>query len=112
MVRRALKDHLRATGGLDVIHSTGSCTEAIACAREHQPEVVVMEIKMPDGMETLRSLRQLLPKSAVIVLTSYLDSREETQVLQMGAYAYLLKSIDTAELVRQIQESAAAVLAS
>lgn len=112
MVRRALESHLRATTGVDVIRSTGSCADAIACAADQRPDVVLMEIKTPTGMDTLRALRQTLPGSAIIVLTSYLDSREEARVLQMGAYAYLLKSLDTEELVSHIQESAETILAS
>jgi len=112
LVRQALEEHLRTTCGLNVIHSTGSYTEAVSCARDEQPDVILMEIKTSEGMEALQALRKALPQSAIIVLTSYLDSREEAEVLQMGACAYLLKSIDTAELVRQIQESARAVLAS
>lgn len=112
MVRQALAERLCAADDLDVIHSTGKYIDAVQWAGDQQPEVVLMEIKTSEGMDALEALRKAFPNSAIIVLTSYLDSREEAEVLQMGACAYLLKSIDTAELVRQIQESAKTALAS
>jgi DNA-binding NarL/FixJ family response regulator len=111
MVRQALAERLCAAEGLDVIHSTGEYTEAVQWARGQQPEVVLMEIKTSEGMNALEALRKAFPNSAIIVLTSYLDSREEAQVLKMGARAYLLKSLDTADLVRHIQETAQTMLA-
>ncbi len=112
LVRQALEERLGATDGLDVIHSAGCYADAVRCAADRPPQVVLMEIKIAEGMRALQALRETFPQSAIIILTSYLDSREEAQVLEMGARAYLLKSLDTAELVKHIQESAATVLAS
>jgi DNA-binding NarL/FixJ family response regulator len=105
-VRRALTARLHNHDGLTVVKSARCYAEAVQHARTSQPEVVLMEIKTPEGMRTLRALREALPKSAIIVLTSYLDSQEETEVLNLGASAYLLKSLDTATLVQQIHTSA------
>ncbi|MGC9399182.1 MAG: response regulator [Anaerolineae bacterium] len=109
LVREALEKRLRAMEGLDVVHSTGCYTDAVRCAQDKQPDVVLMEIKTSAGMKALQALRKALPQSAIIVLTSYPDSREEAEVLRMGAHAYLLKSLDTTELVTYIQKSANAV---
>jgi two-component system vancomycin resistance associated response regulator VraR len=107
-VRKALTARLHNHNDLCVVRSLGCGAEAIEYAHTYQPEVVLMEIKTSEGMRTLRALRKALPEGAIIVLTSYLDSREEAEVLDLGASAYVLKSLNTAALVEQIHNSARA----
>ncbi|HRU93952.1 MAG TPA: response regulator, partial [Anaerolineae bacterium] len=61
--------------------------------------------KTPDGLATLAALRAAAPHSAIIVLTSYPDSREEEAVLAAGAVAYVLKTLDTQALIQAIRSA-------
>jgi two-component system, NarL family, invasion response regulator UvrY len=106
LVREALEKRLQTAVGLEIVGSLGRYTEAVQQARALAPDVILLETKAPEGLETLATLRQLLPDVAVIVLTSYPDSREEDQVRHMGATSYLLKTLDTRSLVHQIRNVA------
>lgn len=103
LVREALEERLQTAVGLEIVGSLGRYAEAVQQARVLAPDVILLETKTPEGLETLMTLRQLLPTTAVIVLTSYPDSREEDQVRQIGAARYLLKTLDTRSLVREIR---------
>jgi DNA-binding NarL/FixJ family response regulator len=103
LVREALEKRLQTAVGLEIVGSLGRYAEALQQARVLAPDVILIETKTPEGLETLAALCQLLPNIAVIVLTSYPDSREEDQVRQMGAARYLLKTLDTRSLVREIR---------
>jgi len=106
LVREALEKRLQTAVGLEIVGSLGRYADALQEARVVVPDVILMETKAPEGLETLAALRQLLPDTALIVLTSYPDSREEDQVRQMGAARYLLKTLDTRSLVREIRTAA------
>ena len=103
LVREALEKRLQTAVGLEIVGSLGRYADALQEARVVVPDVILMETKAPEGLETLAALRQLLPDTALIVLTSYPDSREEDQVRQMGAARYLLKTLDTRALVQEIR---------
>ena len=103
LVREALEKRLQTAVGLEIVGSLGHYADAIRQAQMLAPDVILLETKAPEGLETLEILRQLLPNIAVIVLTSYPDSREEDQVRQMGAASYLLKTLDTRSLVHEIR---------
>ncbi len=103
LVREALEKRLQTAVGLEIVGSLGRYAEAVQQARVLAPDVILIETKTPEGLETLATLHQLLPNTAVIVLTSYPDSREEDQVRQMGTARYLLKTLDTRSLVQEIR---------
>ncbi|MBN2393108.1 MAG: response regulator transcription factor [Anaerolineae bacterium] len=103
LVREALEKRLQTAVGMEIVGSLGRYGEAVQQARASAPDVILLETKAPEGLETLATLRQSLPDTAVIVLTSYPDSREEDQVRQMGAASYLLKTLDTRFLVHEIR---------
>lgn len=102
-VREALEKRLQTAVGLEIVGSLGRYAEAVQQARMSAPDVILLETKAPEGMETLATLHQQFPTTSVIVLTSYPDSHEEDQVRQMGAVSYLLKTLDTRSLVREIR---------
>ena len=105
-VREALERRLSTAVGLEIIGSTGSYEDALRKAIAFTPDVVLLETKAQDGLETLHTLCQLLTESAIIVLTSYPDSREEDEVRAMGASRYLLKTLDTRALIHEIRTAA------
>ena len=103
LVREALQRRLETAVGLEIVGSTGRYEDALHQARLLAPDVILLETKAPEGLQTLHMLRQICPGCAVIVLTLYPDSREEDEVRQMGATSYLLKTLDTRSLVREIR---------
>jgi len=101
-VRLALENRLRTAAELAIVGSTSSYEEALPQAQQCQPDVILLETKLPGGRETLQALRRASPAVALIVLTSYLDSQEEDVVMQLGAARYLLKTLHVQELVQEI----------
>ncbi len=104
-VREALEARLDNAAGLEVVCCTGCWETGLQQTVELQPDIVLLETKRTDGqgLEALRSLTEQCPHTNVIVLTSYLDTEERVQAHRMGAAHYLLKDIDTPQLVRKIQ---------
>lgn len=103
LVCMALETRLRTAVGLEVVGSTNDYTEASHKAGQLQPDVILLETKAPQGLGTLDVLCQKLPQCAIIVLTSYADSHEEDQTRRHGAARYLLKTLNTKELVQEIR---------
>ena len=87
----------------------GNGREGIELACRLRPEVVLMDMRMPDpdGIEATRQLSELLPSTAVIVLSAYDDPALMTEARQAGAHAYLAKGGRAGELVEVIEQAAA-----
>jgi two-component system response regulator CpxR len=85
--------------------------QALRLVAEDEPEVLVLDLKMPgiDGMEVLRRLKQDYPKVEVIILTGHGSERDRDACLQMGAFAYLEKPVDIDRLSQVMQEAYDAV---
>jgi two-component system response regulator DevR len=106
-VRQALVSRLQQSGRLEVVGSTGSSEEGLLQVEALQPSIVLLETKRSDGMglETCRRIARCHPKTAVIVLTSYDDEIERQAAYMAGAARYLLKDIDSNQLVDEILRS-------
>ncbi|MBN1487986.1 MAG: response regulator transcription factor [Anaerolineae bacterium] len=104
LVRQALEDRLNHTRDLQIVDSTGNYSYAVQSARLNCPDVILLEIKGSAGIETLKALHNAKPQSAIIILTSYPDSKEEDQAKEEGATRYLLKTLNTASLVGEIRD--------
>jgi len=107
-VRDALKARLNAASGIEVVGCTGCWKDGLDAALELGPDVVLLETKRQDGqgLEALACLTEQCPATDVMVLTSYVDRDEHLKARSRGAVRYLLKDIDTAQLVRAIQSIA------
>lgn len=103
-VRIALAERLASEAELQVIGHSGDVEVAMSIGMEQKPDVVLIEVKRSDGMglEILRQLAALPHQPRVAVLTSYPSSWEQEAAERAGAIAYLLKDIDSEELVRSI----------
>lgn len=103
-VREALQARLSVATGLEVIGCTGCWEAGLQEAISKRPDVVLLETKRTDGqgLEALRCLSERCLSTNVVVLTSYPDADEQEVALQAGAARYLLKDIDTPQLVREI----------
>lgn len=105
VVREALEARLRDAVELEVVGSTGCWRTGLRDAVRLEPNVVLLEIKRADGqgLNALRRLIEQCPRTSVVVLTSYLDADEQKEARRIGAESYILKDIDTPQLVRTIQ---------
>ena len=90
---------------LSVVAEAGSVAEAVAKARESVPDVVVMDIRLPDGtgIEACREIRDENPDVKVLMLTSYSDEEAVIGSIMAGASGYLLKEIRSQEIVDAIR---------
>lgn len=109
VVRSGLKALLGHHVGLEVVGEAGSVQEAVDRTFELRPDLVLMDVRLPDGRgyEACRQIRKVLPETRVLFLTSYADEEIVVESLDAGADGYLLKEIDEAALVRGIREVAA-----
>ena len=81
--------------------------EALEAVRDQEPDVMVLDLKMPamDGMEVLRQIKQAYPKVPVVMLMGRGSKKDEEQALRLGAYAYFEKPVELDRLARAIREA-------
>ena len=105
VVRQGLVSLLDRREGLQVVAEAGSVAEAIAQARKYVPDVVVMDVRLPDGsgIEACREIRAELPATRVVMLTSYPDEEAVLSAIVAGAAGYLLKQIRARDLVAALE---------
>jgi DNA-binding NarL/FixJ family response regulator len=105
VVRAGMKAMLEASRGIEIVGEARNGEEAIACARQLNPDVVVMDLSMPvlGGAEATTRLSSELPEVKVLVLTSFDDRGHLTRLLDAGAAGYVLKRAAADELVRAIR---------
>jgi DNA-binding NarL/FixJ family response regulator len=103
-VRQALVSRLQQTGQLEVVGSTGSSEDGVLQAEALRPNVVLLETKRSDGsgLEICRRIARGDASTTVIVLTSYEDEEERQAAYMAGAALYILKDIDSTQLLREI----------
>src|ERR1700722_10664401 len=93
LVRERLGTLLALGGGIELVGAAADGEEAIELAREHHPEVLLMDLRMPrlDGIEATRRLSEELPEVKVIALTTLADDESVLGALRAGARGYLTK---------------------
>lgn len=106
--RAGLRALLEASG-IEVAGEASNGADALDCAREQAPDVVLMDLSMPevDGVAATRQIKRELPDLPVVVLTSFSDRARIFDALDAGAIGYLLKDADPDELIRGIEAAAA-----
>ena len=108
-VRQALGLRLRAVPALDVVTTVATLAEAETAVYQHQPDLILLGLA---GIghnrlyQTVRAVARLARKTAVIVLVPYADDNDREQLLLAGAARYLLKTIDTTQLIHEIKQIA------
>ncbi len=105
MVRRGLATFLKAFDDLELAGEAGSGEEAIKMCGEIQPDVVLMDMVMPDmdGATATHAIRQQFPQVQVIALTSFKEGKLIRDALEAGAIGYLLKDVSADELGQAIR---------
>jgi NarL family two-component system response regulator LiaR len=108
MVRKGARSYLEAQSDIVVVAEAESGEEALKYAREYVPDVVLMDLVMPvmDGVEATRNVKDISPRTQVIVLTSFHQDEHIFPALQAGAISYLLKDIKARDLVEAIRRAA------
>lgn len=105
LVRKGLASILANEPDMEVAGEAASGREAVEAFRSLQPEVVLMDLRMPemDGIEATRQIRKLNPEAKIIALTSYDGDQEIYRALEAGVRGYLLKEMVHTEVVRAIR---------
>jgi NarL family two-component system response regulator LiaR len=107
MVRHGAKGYLDVQPEISVVAEAESGAEAVRLAREFVPDVVLMDLVMPgmDGVEATRKVKDISPRTQIIILTSFHEDEHIFPALQAGAISYLLKDVKAAELVEAIRKA-------
>ncbi len=108
MVRRGACSYLEAQPDISVVAQASSGEEAVRLAQEFIPDVVLMDLVMPgmDGVEATRRVKDISPRSQIVILTSFHQDEFIFPALQAGAISYLLKDVKASELVEAIRRAA------
>ena len=114
VVREGLALVLGLLPDVEVAGSASDGDEAVAMAADLVPDVVLMDLRMPrcDGVEAIRQLRERVPATKVVVLTTYADDRSVLDALRAGARGYLTKDAGGAEIrhaLRQVLDNQAVI---
>ena len=108
LVRDGLTRLLGSVPDIEVVATAADGEEAVRLAGEHQPDVILMDLRMPemDGSEATRRLLEADPTTQVVILTSFSERDEILSALDAGAIGYLLKDAEPDELIRGIRAAA------
>ena len=92
--------------GIDVLAAEGDCEEGIRLARDQRPDVILLDMRMPQmsGTEVLRRLREAELDMPIVMLTTSRDEKDLIDSLQKGAQGYLLKDMEPNELITALHD--------
>jgi two-component system, NarL family, response regulator DevR len=105
VVRQGLVAMLDRRPNFQVVAEAGTVVEAVEMARRFQPELVIMDVRLPDGsgIEACREIRAEFPSTRVVMLTSYPDEEAVFSAIVAGASGYLLKQVRARDLVAALE---------
>jgi two-component system response regulator DevR len=105
VVRQGLAALLSRRTEFQVVAEAGTVAEAVAAARKFRPDLVVMDVRLPDGsgIEACREIRAEMPDTRVVMLTSYPDEDAVLSAIIAGASGYLLKQVRARDLVAALE---------
>lgn len=101
LVRQGIRQFMEREPDLTVVGEASDGEEAVKLATELKPDVIIMDIAMPrlNGIEATKQIKQLQPRSVILILTAYDYEEYIFPILEAGAAGYLLKDMSGAELV-------------
>ena len=107
VVRRGLADIFERTEDIQVIGLASDGVEAVTMSLKHEPDVVLMDLSMPnmDGMEATRFLLRSVPGARVLMLSSFSGKERVKEALRSGAVGYLLKDTPPDELIAGVRSA-------
>lgn len=105
IVRQGISSLLELESDLTVVGEAASGARALELIDEKQPDIVLLDVKMPDmdGADVCREIQARYPNLPVIILTAYSGDEHVLRCIQAGARGYVLKDVDVVELVRTIR---------
>ena len=108
---RMLRDSLRRSmeeNGFEVVGEAGDGAEAVLLAQALRPDVVLMDVSMPnlDGVEATRQITRLVPETQVVMLTMHADGEVMARAIQAGAIGYLVKDCAITDVVSAVRLAA------
>jgi DNA-binding NarL/FixJ family response regulator len=108
LVRSGLRTVLAAAPGIEVVAEASTGAQAVTAARSLRPDVVVMDLQMPEtnGIDATRQIVAATPNVAVLVLTMFEDDASVFSAMRAGARGYLLKGAEQDEIIRAIHAAA------
>jgi two-component system, NarL family, response regulator DevR len=108
VVRGGLRALLESEDGIEIVAEAGTADESVLRARSYKPDVVVMDVRLPDrsGVEACREIRAENPHIAVLMLTSFSDDQALFDSIMAGAAGYVLKQIRGGDLLQGIRRVA------
>ena len=109
MVRRGMRDFLELHDDIEVVGEAADGGEAVERAEELRPDIVVMDLMMPnlDGIEATARIKAAHPELEVIALTSFIEEARVVAAIEAGASGFLLKDAEADELAAAIRAAAA-----
>lgn len=109
MVRKGLTAFLATAQDIEVMAVASSGVEAVAAAEKHAPDVVLLDLFMPDqpAFETVRRIKRVSPRSRIVVVTSHEGDEYVVSMMQAGAISYILKDTTPEDLIRAVRKAAA-----
>jgi DNA-binding NarL/FixJ family response regulator len=108
MIRAGLTSTISPEPDMTVVGSASTGREGLEQYRQHQPDITLMDLRMPDmgGVEAIRSIRAEFPSAKIIVLSTYQGDEDIFRALEAGAVTYLLKDTLAEKMVEIIREVA------
>ena len=105
LVRTGISRMLADIEDINIIAQAVSGEEAIQKYREHNPDVVLMDFRMPGigGLEATRKICQINPRARVVIVTACMDDPFPAKLIEAGAYGYVTKSANIAEMIKAIR---------
>jgi two-component system, NarL family, response regulator DegU len=106
LVRKGIKAMLESDTDILVIGEAGNGLEALEAARKLQPDILVLDIRMPEmnGLEAAAKLEEVSPDTKAVILSMHDSEEYVLQALDSGAYGYLLKDTDKSEFVKALRQ--------
>jgi DNA-binding NarL/FixJ family response regulator len=105
IIRRGLKQLLTSRPGWEVCGEAKTWQEAVALAEQLKPEIVVLDISMPElnGLEGARRIHKSFPKTGILILTLHFSDQLLRDIVEAGARAYIMKSDADRDLVNAVE---------
>ena len=101
IVRDGLELILSLSDEIEVLCAASNGEEAVELCEKHQPDIILMDIRMPvmDGVKATKVIKERYPKVKIIVFTTFNDDNFIFEALKNGASSYLLKDVESEELI-------------
>lgn len=107
LVREGVCAFLKTEPDLELVGEASDGVQAAELCRAQKPDVAIMDLIMPDGgAEAIRQVREVSPKTAIVVLTSYEESDHAVKAIRAGALSYLLKDVAAEDLAIAVRKAA------